>query len=64
MFHVFRRVRAAKGRAGVVALLSAAAMALPGVPAQAATSGADSSAGAAPSYQSVCGAPKPGTFSC
>jgi N-acetylneuraminic acid mutarotase len=64
MFRVFHSGRASRGRVGIVAVLSAAALALPGVPAQAATGGAASSSGTAPSYQSVCGAPKPGTFSC
>src|SRR5882757_2702014 len=52
---------AAIGRAGAV--LVAGALAAFGVPAQAATAG--SAPPAAPdSYQSVCDAPKPGTFSC
>jgi carboxypeptidase family protein/Kelch motif protein len=75
MFQTVRKKRAATGRVGAVAVLSAIALAVMGVQSQAATTGpttssaADSassasSSSASPSYQSVCGPAKPGTFSC
>jgi N-acetylneuraminic acid mutarotase len=67
-FHVLHRRRPMIGRVGAVAAVSAA-LALLGVPAQAATGGAvpvtaANSTTAAPAYQPVCNTPKPGTFSC
>jgi hypothetical protein len=69
MIYTLHKRHAIAGRFGAVVVLSAAALAVLGVPAQAATAGpapraADSASSTAPSYQSVCGAPKPGTFSC
>jgi N-acetylneuraminic acid mutarotase len=75
MFRTPHKKRAVTGRVGAVAALSAMALAVMGVPSQAAAAGpaAPSGAGSAPSastssaspsYSSVCGPAKPGTFSC
>ncbi|WP_194909500.1 Kelch repeat-containing protein [Catenulispora rubra] len=72
MFRMVRSGRRTPQRGGFVAVLSAAALAW-GMSAPAAAAGAipktapttagDSAAGT-PTFQSVCGVPKPGTFSC
>jgi len=70
MFHFLHKRRAVPGPIGAVAVLSAAALAVLGVPAQATAASAAVKAAAAadsntaPTYQSTCAAAKPGTFSC
>jgi len=72
MFRLSQKRHAPFGRAGAVAVLSAAALAVLGVPAQAAAagpataaaSGTTSSADTSPSYRPVCGTANPGTFTC
>ena len=72
MSRILYKRHALAGRAGFVAVLAAAALAVLGLPAQAAAAGpapqtaapSAASAGSSPTYEPVCGAPKPGTFSC
>ena len=60
MFQLLHQKHVSTNRIGFAAVLCAAALGVLGLPAQAATA----STTASPSYQSVCGAPKPGTFTC